>query len=84
MYASTSNSCGSDAFDASLAVLAAIDKYAYAKSIDGDVAGEANSKINRYSQYYPAKEEAFMRKLNEGSSMTVPCWIGETVRLRLK
>jgi hypothetical protein len=84
MYASTSNSCGSDAFDASLAVLAAIDKYAYAKSIDGDVAGEANSKINRYSQYYPAKEEAFMRKLSEGSSMTVPCWIGETVRLRLK
>ncbi len=84
MYASTSNSCGSDAFDAGLAVLAAIDKYAYAKSIDGDVAGEANSKIGRYSQYYPNKEEAFMRKLSEGSSMTVPCWIGETVRLRLK
>ncbi len=84
MYASTSNSCGSDAFDASLAVLAAIDKYAYAKSIDGDVAGEANSKIGRYSAYYPSKEEAFMRKHNEGESMTVPCWIGETVRLRVK
>lgn len=84
MYASTSNSCGSDGFDASLAVLAAIDKYAYAKSIDGDVAGEANSKIGRYSGYYPSKEEAFMRKHNEGDSMTVPCWIGETVRLRLK
>ena len=84
MYASTSNSCGNDAFDATLAVLAAIDKYAYAKSIDGDVAGEANSKIGRYSCYYPSKEEAFMRKMNEGDSMTVPCWIGETVRLRLK
>ncbi len=84
MYASTSNSCGNDAFDAALAVLAAIDKYAYAKSIDGDVAGEANSKIGRYSAYYPSKEEAFMRKYTEGSSMTVPCWIGETVRLRLK
>jgi hypothetical protein len=84
MYASTSNSCGNDAFDAGLAVLAAIDKYAYAKSIDGDVAGEATSKIGRYSAYYPAKEEAFMRKINEGDSMTVPCWIGETVRIRLK
>lgn len=84
MYASTSNSCGSDAFDASLAVLAAIDKYAYAKSIDGDVASEANSKIGRYSQYYPSKEDAFMRKYAEGQTMTVPCWIGETVKLRVK
>ncbi len=84
MYATTSNSCGSDGFEASLAVLAAIDKYAYAKSIDSDVAGEANSKIGRYSAYYPSKEEGFMRKHNEGDSMTVPCWIGETVRLRLK
>ncbi|MBI1224961.1 MAG: hypothetical protein GC192_06960 [Bacteroidetes bacterium] len=84
MYASTSNSCGNDAFDASLAVLAAIDKYSYAKSIDGDVASEANSKIGKYSAYYPSKEDAFMRKYTEGSTMTVPCWIGETVKLRLK
>ncbi len=84
MYATTSNSCGSDGFDAALAVLAAIDKYAYAKSIDSEVAGDANSKIARYSAYYPNKEEAFMRKINEGDSMTVPCWIGETVRVRLK
>jgi hypothetical protein len=84
MYASTSNSCGNDAFDASLAVLAAIDKYAYAKSIDGDVAAEANNKIGRYSAYYPNKEEAFMRKIKEGDTMTVPCWIGETVKVRMK
>jgi len=84
MYASTSSSCGNDAFDASLAVLAAIDKYSYAKSIDGDVAGEANSKIGRYSAYYPSKEEAFMRKVKDGDSVTVPCWIGESVRVRLK
>jgi hypothetical protein len=84
MYASTSNSCGNDAFEASLAVLAAIDKYAYAKSIDGEVAGEANNKINRYSAYLPAKDDAFMRKISEGDSATVPCWIGETVRIRLK
>lgn len=84
MYASTSSSCGSDGFEASLAVLAAIDKYAYAKSVDGDVAGDAQSKINRYSAYLPDKGEAFMRKINEGDSMTVPCWIGETVRVRVK
>lgn len=84
MYAASSNSCGSDGFDASLAVIAAIDKYAYAKSIDGDVAGEASSKIARYSGYLPAREDGFMRKVSEGASMTVPCWIGETVRVRFK
>jgi tetratricopeptide (TPR) repeat protein len=84
MYAASSNSCGSDGFDASLAVIAAIDKYSYAKSIDGDVAGEASSKIGRYSGYLPAKEDGFMRKIAEGATMTVPCWIGETVRVRYK
>ncbi|MEZ4960528.1 MAG: hypothetical protein R2830_11980 [Saprospiraceae bacterium] len=84
MYASTSSSCGNDNFDAQLAVLAAIDKYAYAKSIDSSVAGDANSKIGRYNGFLPNKEEAFMRKVNEGDSMTVPCWIGETVRVRFQ
>jgi hypothetical protein len=84
MYAATSNSCGADHFDAQLAIIAAIDKYAYAKSIDSDVAGEANSKIGRYNGYLPDKEEAFMRKVKEGETMTVPCWIGESVRVRFK
>jgi hypothetical protein len=84
MYAQTSNSCGNDAFDAALAVLAAIDKWSYAKSIDSSVAGEANSKIGRYSGYYPDRGEAFMRKVNEGDTVTVPCWIGESVRVRVK
>lgn len=84
MYASTSSSCGNDAFDAQLAVLAAIDKYAYAKSIDSEVADEANKKIGRYAAHKPAQEDAFMRKVNEGDVMTVPCWIGETVTVRFK
>jgi len=84
MYAQTSNSCGNDAFDATLAILAAVDKWSYAKSIDSSVAGDANSKIGRYSNYYPDKGEAFMRKVNEGDTVTVPCWIGEQVKVRVK
>lgn len=84
MYAASSNSCGSDNFDASLAVIAAIDKYSYARSIDNDVASEAGNKISRYSSYLPTREDGFMRKIAEGSSMTVPCWIGETVKVRYK
>ncbi len=84
MYAATSSSCGSDAFERQLAIIAAIDKYSYARSIDSDVASEASSKIGRYSAFLPEKEEAFMRKINEGDAMTVPCWIGETVRVRFR
>lgn len=82
MYAKASRSCGGDAFDAQLAILAAIDKYAYAKSIDSEVAEEANQKIGSYSAHKPKQEDAFMRKVKEGQQVTVPCWIGETVTVR--
>ncbi len=81
MYASTSGSCGEDAFKRGLAVLAALDKYAYAKSIDPDVAADANDRINRYSASKPPKEDVFMSK-TEGKQVKVPCWIGETVTVR--
>ncbi len=84
MYASTSNSCGKEAWDKQMAVLAAIDKYAYAKSIDSEVAEEANEKIGRYASHKPAKEEGFMRKVRAGQSVKVGCWIGETVKVRYK
>ena len=82
MYAKGSRNCGGDAFDAQLAILAAIDKYSYAKSIDSEVADEANKKIGGYAAHKPKQEDAFMRKVNAGDSVTVPCWIGETVTVR--
>ena len=82
MYAKASRSCGKDAFDAQLAILAAIDKYSYAKSIDSSVSGEANKKIGGYSAHKPKSEDAFMRKVKEGDKVKVPCWIGETVTVR--
>ena len=82
MYAKASRSCGNDAFDAQLAILAAIDKYAYARSIDSEVADEASKKIGGYAAHKPKQEDAFMRKVKEGDSITVPCWIGETVTVR--
>jgi hypothetical protein len=81
MYGKTARSCG-DAWNQRLAILAAIDKYSYAKSIDASVAGEANSRIGAYSQSLPDKQEGFMRGVKEGDSETVGCWIGESVRLR--
>ena len=86
MYAQSSSSCGSNQVEKGLAVLAALDKYAYARSIDEtpEVQSDAGSKIARYSAYKPDGGEAFMMGIKEGQSMTVPCWIGESVKVRFK
>jgi hypothetical protein len=83
MYGKSAGSCG-DSWTQRMAVLAAIDKYAYARSIDGSVAGEAGSRIGSYARSLPDQETGFMRGVKEGSSQTVGCWIGETVRVRYK
>jgi hypothetical protein len=83
MYAKTARSCG-DSFNQRLCILAAMDKYSYAKSIDPSVAGEANDKLSHFSGSLPDKQEAFMRTYTEGQSLNCGCWIGETVKLRVK
>lgn len=82
MYASTSRNCGSDGYTRGLAVLAAIDKYAQARSIDAEVSAEASKKISLYSASIPPKDEAHMRGMSEGARVSTGCWIGETVSLR--
>lgn len=82
MYAKSSSSCGKDAYTRGLAVLAAIDKWAYAKSIDSEVADEANKKIATYSDHIPPEDDAFMMGKSEGQTEQVGCWISEAVRLR--
>ena len=81
IYGRMSGSCG-DAWDQRLAVLAAIDKYNYAKSIDGEVSGDANRRIANYRESMPIKADAFQRGLEEGARLKVGCGIGETVTLR--
>ena len=82
LYASSGSVC--DGMDAELCALAALDKYAQAKSVDGSAAADAQDRINKYSQYMPTKTYLFERNLNEGDSYTFGCWIGETTTLRGK
>jgi len=84
MYATGARNCGNKAWDNSLAVLAAIEKYRRAKSIDPSLAASVNKKINNYSGSKPSKEDGFMMKVKEGASVKVPCWIGETVTVKKK
>jgi len=79
LYASTK--CG-DAWSQRLSVLAALDKYQYARSIDPDARQAANRRIANYRNSKPLETEGFMRGLNEGDKVKVGCWIGETVSLR--
>ncbi len=81
MYASSSRSCGNDGYSRGLAILAAIDKYAYAKSIDEEVAQEASRKINLYNKSIPFQSDVFMRGKQDATER-VGCWIGEMVKVR--
>lgn len=81
IYGRMSRNCG-DAWMQRLAVLAAIDKYNYAKSVDGSVSSDANKRIGNYRSSMPIKSEAFQRGLAEGERVRVECGIGETVTLR--
>ncbi len=83
LYAISSRSCG-DAWNQRLVVLAAIDKYAKAKSIDPSVATSASSRIAKYNSSKPDPEQAFMQGLKEGQTVKTGCWVGESVRLRFK
>lgn len=64
--------------------MAAVDKYARAKSLDPELASEAQKKINAYSQQFPKREDCFFQGMQEGESYTLDCWIGETVKLRFR
>ncbi len=83
MYGHTASSCG-DSWNQRLAILAAVEKYGYAKSIDSEVSEDANDRIGKYRASFPAQEEGFMRKLNKGDRVSVGCWIGETVTIQYK
>jgi len=81
MYGSSARNCG-DAWNQRLAILAAIDKYAYAKSIDPSVADDANKSISRYNSSKPSIEDGFSRGIKEGQTVKAGCWIGESVKVR--
>ncbi len=81
IYLRLGGSCG-DAYQQRLAVLAAIDKYSYAKRVDSSISGDVNRRIGRLSDSMPIRSEAFQRGDKEGARLSVGCGIGETVTLR--
>ena len=83
LYATSARNCG-DAWNQRLAILAAVDKYRKARSVDPELTDEANKKIGKYNGSLPDKNEGFMKKVKAGDKQKVGCWIGETVTVRYK
>ena len=85
MYSTTARNCG-DPWNQSLAVLAALEKWRYAKSqeLDSATAEQVNRKLSTYQKSKPAKEEGFMKGIKPGTKQKVGCWIGETVTVSYK
>jgi len=81
-YAASASSCGTGDLGRGGVYLVAVDKYVKARSVDPSVAGDANEKIGKYSAYFPDKETAFFKGINNGDSYTVGCWIGESTTVR--
>ena len=81
-YAASATSCGSGELGRGGVYLVAVDKYARAKSVDPSAAEAAQAKINKYTGYFPGKEDAFFKGINNGDSYRVGCWIGESTTVR--
>lgn len=85
IYSKSARGCG-DSWNQSLAVIAAYDKWAYAKTkeLNESVLEDVDNKLSRYRQYFPPQDEGFMRGIQENSRQSVGCWIGESVAVRYR
>lgn len=82
LYASSASECGDNNVEKASVYWIAVDKYKKAKAVDTGVNEKANDLINRYSQYFPSKEDAFFYNLIDGNDYTVKCWINEETTVR--
>jgi tetratricopeptide (TPR) repeat protein len=82
LYANSSSTCGTKNIEKYSVFWAAVDKCQRAKAIDPNVAEEANTLINTYSNYFPKREDAFFEGFTDGQTYQVGCWIGESTIVR--
>lgn len=84
LYASSANSCGATEFEKRMVYTAALRKAQRAASVDPSIASKAGKYIRNYRSQEPSRTLLFTETIAEGSSHTIKCWIGETVRVSKK
>ena len=82
LYASSANKCGKDEFEKRMTYVAALNKAIKAAALDPSA--NAGKYIRSYRGNIPNQKVIFSAGVTPGSSYTVKCWIGETVRVPSK
>jgi len=84
-YASSGKTCNNpDNVDGKAVYWVAVDKLTKAKSVDSEVAAEANKLISQFKKQYPNNENCFMFGITSGQVYSVGCWIQEKTKVRFK
>jgi tetratricopeptide (TPR) repeat protein len=83
-YIAGSDDCSQSDFEQRAVYWAAVDKYKKAKSVDPSLSQKASKLIEKYSDYFPLKEEAFFNGYLDGQEYTVGGWINEKTIVRTK
>ncbi|MDD7913491.1 tetratricopeptide repeat protein [Polaribacter ponticola] len=81
LYQSSVNNCGSNEFEKRMVYAAALRQAQKASSVDPSISSAARKYIASYRANLPSKKIIFTEGVTPGSSYTIKCWIGETVRV---
>lgn len=81
MYAQSANDCGDDAFSKRAVYWLAADYAARAARVDPSIASNANASVEAYRGRAPQKSDVFQRGSSAGETISIGCWIGESVRI---
>ncbi|MDD3724344.1 MAG: hypothetical protein PHV83_02310, partial [Bacteroidales bacterium] len=84
MYLSSAASCASHDGKIRGAAWVAYDKAAKAKSLDIEIADQAERIMSAARSQWPTQEGAFFYSITNGQSFSVGCWINESTVVRLR
>jgi len=80
MIAQSANNCGQSTFEKRAVYWLAANYAAKAGSVDPSISGTANETVRAYKGRAPQKADIFQEG-KEGQTITIGCWIGESVRV---
>ena len=80
MYAQSANNCGETTFDKRAVYWLAADYAARAGRVDPSLSSVANESVAAYKGRAPQKADIFQAG-KQGQTVSVGCWIGESVRV---
>lgn len=84
LYQSSVNKCGNNEFEKRMVYVAALNQAQRAASVDPSISATAGKYIRSYRANVPSQKVIFTAGVNPGSSYTIKCWIGATVRVPSK